>query len=103
MKLKAGTLEERIIKVLEERYPITVGDLIKALHERPDRVNLALKRLESKGIIVLEPLPPVTYIRLVKRVGFVGLDRKQRRPLKHKHEKVQKSGGKGDEDVDYIL
>ena len=68
-----------------------------------DRVNLALKRLETRGIIVLQPLPPVTYIRLVKRVGFVGMDRKQRRALKHKGGKKRERSGKDDEDVDYIL
>ena len=65
MKLNLDQLETRILSILKERYPITVEELRDELSIRPDTLSRSLKALSVKGLIVLEPLPDKTYIRLL--------------------------------------
>ena len=91
MKLTAGTLDERIITTVKERYPITLEELIDVLHERPSMVRHRVKVLAQRGILILEPLGDKTYIRPGRGVGFVGINPKQKRAMKHgkKKKKVE--------------
>lgn len=101
MRLKSGSLEERIIRALEDMYPITVSDLTKILHIKRERVMITLRKLQKLGIVELDILPDKIYVRLIKRVGFVGIDQKQKRALKHKDRHKPKD--MSDDEVDYIL
>jgi hypothetical protein len=52
--------------VLEEarrRYPVTVERLKRAVRLRPAAFDMALRGLVRKGLVVLEPLEDVTYVR----------------------------------------
>lgn len=88
IEIERGSLEARIIEVLLEVYPITTKELGQELSLSEKALDLALKRLQTKGIIDLEILPDKVYIRLLRRdFHFIGRRVTQRRPLK-------RSGGK---------
>jgi len=88
IELERGSLEARIIEVLLEVYPITVAELRKELSLSDKTIEMGLKRLLTKGIIALEPLPDKVYIRLLRRdFHFIGKKASQRKPIK-------RSGGK---------
>ena len=63
-------------------------------------LDQVIKRLKRRGIIVLEPLPGKTYVRLVRHdIKFVGINPSQRKALKH----TGKSGKKGAEAEDVSM
>ena len=54
------------VTVLEEarrRYPVTVDRLRRAVRLRPTAFDMALRGLVRKGLVALEPLEDVTYVR----------------------------------------
>lgn len=65
MTIKMNPLEIRVVRLLKERYPITVEELRNELVARPDTLMRALKSLVVKGVVALEPLTDMTYIRLL--------------------------------------
>ena len=84
IEITTGTLEERIIKLLQKTYPITVKDINLELNTSKDIVLRTLKKLQIKGIIRLEPLPDKTYVRLLRHdFSFIGKKR-QRKFIKHR-------------------
>ena len=92
--ITTGTIEERIIKTVQERYPITMEELSKALHLSSEQIRFELHKLQSKGIISLETLPDATFIRLERHdIRFVGrrhqeafIKRKRRSPAERDEE-----------------
>ena len=65
MNITLNALESRVVAVLTKRYPITTDELGEELSVRPDTLKRTLRALEVKGVLILEPLPDKTYIRLV--------------------------------------
>jgi DNA-binding MarR family transcriptional regulator len=95
IEITTGSLEERIIKVLQKTYPISVKDIRLELDISRDIVLRVLKKLQVKGIIKLEPLPDKTYVRLLRHdFSFIGKKR-QRKFIKHR------SAGKKPESDEY--
>jgi predicted ArsR family transcriptional regulator len=87
IEIVKGTIEERIIRVLQKIYPITVKDLQDELHLSKNSVLRFLNKLKTKGVIQLEPLPDKTYIRLLRNdFSFIG-KKHQRKFIKHSSEK----------------
>jgi len=92
IEIAKGTLEERIIRILQKTYPITVKEIQDELHLSKDNVIRVLNKFQIKGIVELETLPGKTYVRLLRNdFSFIGKKR-QRRFIKHK--KSQKSNEK---------
>ena len=88
IEITTGTLEEQIIKLLQKTYPITVSDVEKKLHLSKKTILRVLQKLQTKGIVQLEPLPDKTYVRLLRNdFSFVG--KKRQRKFK-KHHRVGK-------------
>jgi len=88
IEIITGTLEERIIKLLQKIYPITVSDIGKKLHLSKNTVMRTLKKFQTKGVVRLEPLPDKIYVRLLRRdFSFIG---KQQRKFAKNHSKVKK-------------
>ena len=95
IEITSGTLEERIIKLLQITYPITVEDIKGKLNVSKDIVLRTLNKLQIQGIVKLEPLPDKTYVRLLRHdFSFIGKKR-QRKFIKHR------SGGKKQEPEEY--
>ena len=95
IEITSGTLEARIIKLLQKTYPITVKDIKDELNISRDVAFRTLKKFQIKGIVKLEPLPDKTYVRLLRHdFSFIGKKR-QRKFIKHT------SSGKKQESEEY--
>lgn len=102
VKLKSGSLEERVLKLLSKKYPITEAQLQRELGINPKILDRTLKALQLRGIIMLDILPDKTFIRLVKG-GFEFLGRKptQRKAFRYKKEKKEETLERKKEDIMY--
>jgi len=84
IEITSGTLEECVIKLLQKTYPITISDIEKKLRVSRSIIMRVLKKLQTKGIVRLEPLPNKTYIRLLRHdFSFIG-KKQQRKFIKHR-------------------
>jgi len=91
IEITSGTLEERIIKLLQKTYPITIEDIKEELNVSKAIILRALQKFQINGIVRLEPLPRKTYVRLLRHdFSFIGKKR-QRKFIKHRTEKKQKT------------
>ena len=84
-----GTMEERIIKILQKDYPITLKELSRKIGISEKKTKMELLKLQSRGIIVMERLPDKIFIRLL-RFDFVFVGR--RRQYKFIKRKKMKAG-----------
>lgn len=90
IEIKTGTLHERIIRILQKTYPVTIADLQKKLRVSRTILRRDLLKLRTKGILCLEPLPGKTFIRLLRHdFSFIGKRRGQRKFIKHSKRKKQ--------------
>jgi predicted ArsR family transcriptional regulator len=95
IEIERNSLEARIIEVLLEVYPITVGDLKKELSLSEKTLERGLARLQTRSIITLEPLSDKVFIRLLRRdFHFIGRKASQRKAIK------RKGGKKGTKEYD---
>ena len=69
-------MERRAIKIIAERYPITLQELAKALRISLSRAELLIKRLEFQGHVITEPLPDKVYLRLRNPPEWVDDDKR---------------------------
>jgi len=89
IEIISGTIEYRIIKLLQKKYPITVKNINNKLKISKNITIRVLKKMQTNGILVLEPLPDKTFVRLLRHdFNFVGKKR-QRKFKKHKKGKKQ--------------
>jgi hypothetical protein len=78
-----GSLEEQIIKLLRKTYPITIVEISQKLRVSRREIEWILHKFQVKGIVKLEPLPDITYVRLLRNdFQFVG-SKYQRKTIKH--------------------
>jgi len=90
IEIKTGTLDEKIIRLLLNKYPITVKELIINLNISREVGLRVLKKYQTKGILQLESLPNKTFIRLIRNdFSFIG-KKNQRKFIKHKSGKKPK-------------
>ncbi|MFQ6127859.1 MAG: MarR family transcriptional regulator [Thermoplasmata archaeon] len=98
IEIEQDTLEERVLRILLQSYPITVEDLKWELKISKDRLNRVLKKLTVRGIIELEKLPGTTYVRLLRTdLVFVGMKATQKKRFK------RKGGKRREEDYEGIM
>ena len=84
IEITNGSFEERIIKILQKTYPITVEEIKKKLNISLDITFRTLKKLQMKGVVLLEPLSDKTYVRLLRHdFRFIGKKR-QKKFIKHR-------------------
>jgi len=87
IEITGGTLEEKIIKQLQKTYPITIKDLEEGIHVSRARIIRVLQQLQINGVVQLESLSDKTYIRLLRfDIKFV-TKKRQKKFIKHKHQK----------------
>ncbi len=88
IEIPSGTMEEKIIKIVQEKYPITVEQLKNELKVSKAIIERELRKLEARGILLLEPLPDRTFIRLLRNdFRFIGR-RHQYKFIKRKRRKM---------------
>lgn len=99
--ITTGTIEEKIIKTVQERYPITIAELCKNLHLSQEKMRFELRKLQSKGVVSLEPLPDATFVRLERHdIRFVGR-RHQETFIKRKKRRLAESDEEDDHGIMY--
>jgi DNA-binding transcriptional regulator LsrR (DeoR family) len=82
IEITIGSLEEQIIKLLRKTYPITTFEISQNLRVSRREIEWILHKFQVKGIVKLEPLPDITYVRLLRNdFQFVG-PKQQRRIMK---------------------
>lgn len=96
MKLEIDSLEAKIVRFLQEIYPVTLKDIRREFRQPDGRIDLALRRLEKSGIIEIEKLPDKTYVRLIRATSYVGSRPVNKKAIKH--EKTKKKAEYGGED-----
>lgn len=95
IEITIGSLEEKIIKLLQRKYPITTREISQKLHVSQREIEWILQKFQIKGIAKLEPLPDKTYVRLLRNdFQFLG-PRQQRKIIK------QSTQTKKKEETDY--
>lgn len=72
MPVAAGSVADRILRLLAERWPVTTDDLATALRLRPDVVRREVQKLAAQGKVTVEPLGERTYVALRGRVARPG-------------------------------
>jgi len=89
IEIISGTIDERIIKILQKAYPITVKEIKNKLNISMALTFRSLKKMQAKGILALDILPDKTFVRLLRHdFSFVG-KKCQRKFKKHKSSKRQ--------------
>ncbi len=89
IEIKGGTIEEKIIKQLQKKYPISIKDLEEKIHISRVRIIRVLQRFQVKGIVQLESLPDKTFVRLIRSDFKFVTKKRQRKFIKHRHAKKQ--------------
>ncbi|HWR63138.1 MAG TPA: HTH domain-containing protein [Candidatus Thermoplasmatota archaeon] len=83
IEITIGSLEEQIIRLLRKTYPITIFEISQKLQVSRREIEWILHKFQIKGIVKLEPLPDITYVRLLRNdFQFVG-SKYQRKTVKH--------------------
>lgn len=98
IEIEQGTLEERVLRILLEAYPVTLKGLKWELKISEVKLDLVMKKFVMRGIIELEELPDTTFVRLL-RSDFVFVGRKASQKKRFK----RKGGRKKAEDYDGIM
>jgi predicted ArsR family transcriptional regulator len=60
-----GSLEHRILSFASEHYPLTAGELARALHVSDEILMMELRRMVSRGLVGLDVLPDKVFVRLL--------------------------------------
>ena len=83
IEIKKGSLEERALKILFKKYPITVTELRQELNVSKGAMERLIKGLMVRGIIRLDKFPDKSFILLQRGdFRFIGHHESQRKPLK---------------------
>jgi len=99
----ASSQEAVVLNYLLAKYPVTVEELQDMLPLPGKKLERVLKKLIRRGIILLEPLPDKTYIRLRRMdIRFVGINPAQQRALKHSGKSKKKVEDNTDVDYAYL-
>lgn len=93
IEITIGSLEEKIIRLLQKKYPLTTFELASRLRVSQNKIEWVLQKFQIKGIAKLEPLPDKTYVRLLRNdFQFIG-PRQQRKIMKHDTRKKEEDDG----------
>ncbi len=85
MQIKTGSLEERILKILLKKYPVTVNEIREEVGVNEEKLKRVLKALQTRGVIMLDALPDETFVRLINpNLHFIGRSSVQKKSLKRK-------------------
>jgi transcriptional regulator with XRE-family HTH domain len=93
IEITIGSLEEKIIKLLQKKYPLTTFELASRLRVSQNKIEWVLQKFQIKGIAKLDPLPDKTYVRLLRNdFQYIG-PRQQRKIMKHDTQKKEEDDG----------
>jgi DNA-binding transcriptional regulator LsrR (DeoR family) len=82
IEITIGSLEEQIVKLLRTFYPITTVEISQKLRVSRREIEWILHKFQIKGIVKLEPLPDITYVRVLRNDFQCVGPKQQRRIMK---------------------
>jgi len=98
IEIITGSLEEHILKILQQTYPVTLEDLEGQLQVKHEVLIRTIKKLQLQGIVSVDPLPGASFIRLLRSdIVFVGKKR-QKKFVKHRRFKGTSTTTYSDDD-----
>lgn len=101
IEIKVGTMEERIIKILQEKYPITIKEIAEKIGVAKEKIKVEIIKLQKKGIADIDILPDKTFVRLIRfDIRFIGR-RNQYKFIKKKKRKMEESNNENNDDMMY--
>jgi len=100
MKEVTNKLQERIIKILMNRYPLSIDEITKEIGMRKEVVEKEIKKLEIEGVIALDILPGKIFVRLMRQDFMFFKEKKIDRNIIVEQENLNKN--KCDENKGYI-
>ncbi|HIH28449.1 MAG TPA: transcriptional regulator [Thermoplasmata archaeon] len=100
IEITIGSLEEQIIHLLRTLYPITTVEIAQKLRVSRREVEWILHKFQVKGIVKLEPLPDITYVRLLRN-DFLFVGPKQQRKIMKQATDTKKEENGGYEGIMY--
>lgn len=101
IEIKVGTMEERIIKILQEKYPITIKEIAEEIGVAREKIKVEIIKLQKKGIVDIDILPDKTFVRLIRfDIRFIGR-RNQYKFIKKKKRKIKESNKENNDDIMY--
>jgi predicted ArsR family transcriptional regulator len=101
IEITLGSLEEKIIKLLQKTYPITTAEIAHQLRVNRREIDWVLQKFQLKGIVRLESLPDKTYVRLLRNdFQFFGA-KQQRKTIKHSTGMKRKEETDNDDSIMY--
>ncbi|MCK4757782.1 MAG: transcriptional regulator [Thermoplasmata archaeon] len=84
IEFDTSSLEARVLKLLQEAYPLTTDEMMRKLRISESRLKRVLATLQSNGLVALRPLPDKTYVDLISQnFRFSGRNPSQKKKLKH--------------------
>ena len=94
MRISASSKVGRILKAIQDNYPISVSELSKLLGMGERELKSILNELEKRGIIGLDVLPDKAYPRSLVPLSFYEASEEQKRFVKRrKRKKVRELPG----------
>ncbi len=85
MQIKTDSLEERILRILLQKYPVTINEIQEEIGVNEEKLKRILKALQTRGVIMLDVLPDETFVRLISpNLSFIGQSQVQKKSLKRK-------------------
>jgi len=100
MKEVTNKFQERIIKILMNRYPLSIDEITKEIGMRKEVVEKEIKKLEIEGVIALDILPGKIFVRLMRQDFMFFKEKKIDRNIIVEQENLNKN--KCDENKGYI-
>ena len=72
--IKKDSIEDQILRILRERYPVTIEEIKHEIRVQPERIDRAMRALLDMGYVELDVLPDKTFVRLKVLFGSVKFD-----------------------------
>jgi DNA-binding MarR family transcriptional regulator len=74
--IKKDSIEDQILRILQDRYPITLEEIKREVRVKPERIDRAVRALLDMDYIELDILPDKTFVRLKVVFGSIKFDDK---------------------------
>lgn len=76
IEIERGSMAERIIKAVQENYPITIKEIASKLGVSIKKITMEIIKLQKRGIVDIDILPDKKFVRMIRYdIVFVGRQR----------------------------
>ncbi len=87
MRISARSKVGRVLKAIQDNYPISISELSRLLGMGERELRSVLKELQERGIIAVDVLPDKSYPRILVPISFYEVSEEQKRFIKRRRGK----------------